>query len=129
VAKVRLRTSELVQPTGGAKPGADARKSVDEEQQHARTLESGAGRQPCTVWKTTGRRYRRLPFWKSSPALPDRIADRRPVQEIIRCGADFPREFCALFSRKLECEACTKSPDTRPKRGRLGSSSMLAQRR
>ena len=35
----------------------------------------------------------------------------------------------ALLSRKLGCGACTKSHDTRPKRGRLGSSSMLARRR
>jgi hypothetical protein len=32
-------------------------------------------------------------------------------------------------SRRLGCGACTKSPGTHPKRGRLGSSSMLARRR
>jgi hypothetical protein len=31
-----------------------------------------------------GKRHRRLPFWKPSPALPDRIAGRSPVEEILR---------------------------------------------
>jgi hypothetical protein len=31
-----------------------------------------------------GKRHRRLPFWKPSPALLDRIAGRSPVEEILR---------------------------------------------
>ena len=42
---------------------------------------------------------------------------------------ELPLASFALLSRKLGCGACTKSHDSRPRRGRLGSSSMLARRR
>jgi hypothetical protein len=40
-----------------------------------------------------------------------------------------PRPAGAQFSHKLGCGACTKCPDTHPKRGSLGSNSIRALRR
>ena len=68
-------------------------------------------------------------FLKASPALPDRIAGRSPGRGNPQQQRELPLGSFALLSRKLGCGACTKSHDTRPKRGRLGSSSMLARRR
>jgi hypothetical protein len=78
--------------------------------------------------KTTGRRNRRLPFWKSSPALPDRIADRSPVEESSVQQRELPLGSFAL-SRKLGCGVDTKCPDTHPTRGRRASNSMSVLRR
>jgi hypothetical protein len=50
-----------------------------------------------------------------------------PGSEILSYSS--PARGFALLSRKLGCEADTKCPDTHPKRGRLGSNSMLVLRK
>src|SRR5262249_27309705 len=76
---------------------------------------------------TTGERNRRLPFWKSSPALPDRIAGRSPVKEFLRYSSASFRLGVLRFSvANLDAGSIPNAPIPIP---HGGASSPIAWRR